>query len=506
VEYEADLLFRHVHEVQPPPESGTPIDDIAVSRAWFGYGPIRRRPVSRTFLRSSAEAAARRRDLRIGIPRVLGIYSVAPFLRGYLEALGIAPKNIVFSDETSEELWREGGAHGSIDPCFPSKVALAHLHNLLRRKHGRKRLDYIWFPSITDTPTYVSHTLGSTSCPILAGAPKVAAAAFTKERDSFAEAGVDYVSDVLNFEVPHLLRHQLHQIWGERLGVSGDESDWASRQGWRAMQLCDRELQRRGHEVLAQAERDNDVVLLMLGRPYHGDPGLNHDVLEEFQALGHPILSMRSIPKDPHYLEPYFAEDLQTRRIADIFDVRDVWPENFSTNSVQKVWAAKFAARHPNVAVIDLSSFKCGQDAPAYGLIDAIVAAGKTPYLALHDIDANKPTGSINIRVKTYAYALGLRRERLLDEAARRSDLERAVRAKRAEVLARQKSELEQRMRETWPEALPELEAAFDAYLAEHGLKTDDDGSSRPDSEAAPPGGNGRAFHGVPFGTAIAAE
>ena len=64
-----------------------------------------------------------------------------------------------------------------------------------------------------------------------------------------------------------------------------------------------------------------------------------------------------------------FADDLASNRIDDVFDVRDVWPENFSTNSVQKVWAAKFAARHPNVAVLDLSSFKCGQDTPTYGLI-----------------------------------------------------------------------------------------------------------------------------------------
>jgi predicted nucleotide-binding protein (sugar kinase/HSP70/actin superfamily) len=35
----------------------------------------------------------------------------------------------------------------------------------------------------------------------------------------------------------------------------------------------------------------------MLGRPYHNDPGLNHSVLEEFQALGYPILSMRSLPR-----------------------------------------------------------------------------------------------------------------------------------------------------------------------------------------------------------------
>ena len=50
-----------------------------------------------------------------------------------------------------------------------------------------------------------------------------------------------------------------------------------------------------------------------------------------------------------------------------------MWPENYSANSVQKVWAAKFAARHPNVVVLDLSSFKCGHDAPTYGLIDSII-------------------------------------------------------------------------------------------------------------------------------------
>ena len=94
-----------------------------------------------------------------------------------------------------------------------------------------------------------------------------------------------------------------------------------------------------------------------------------------------------------------------------------MWPENYSANSAQKVWAAKFAAHHPNVVVLDLSSFKCGHDAPTYGLIDSIVDASETPYAALHDIDANKPGGSIKIRVKTYAHALKLHEERLEDAA-----------------------------------------------------------------------------------------
>jgi hypothetical protein len=65
--------------------------------------------------------------------------------------------------------------------------------------------------------------------------------------------------------------------------------------------------------------------------------------------------------------------------------------ENYSTNSVQKVWAAKFAARHPNVVVLDLSSFKCGHDAPWPDRLDHLDVGDA--YSALHDIDANKPGG-----------------------------------------------------------------------------------------------------------------
>ena len=68
----------------------------------------------------------------------------------------------------------------------------------------------------------------------------------------------------------------------------------------------------------------------MIGRPYHNDPGQNHAVLEEFQALGYPILSMRSIPKDREFLDEFFAEDLKQGRDRDPLDVSDVWPENYS--------------------------------------------------------------------------------------------------------------------------------------------------------------------------------
>jgi hypothetical protein len=111
------------------------------------------------------------------------------------------------------------------------------------------------------------------------------------------------------------------------------------------------------------------------------------------------------------------------------------------------VWAVKFAARHPNVAILDLSSFKCGHDAPTYGIIDSIVSSSGLPSSSLHDIDANKPGGSIKIRVKTYAHSLKLREEHLEDVAARKTQLERRIDEKRLELLQMKQAQLAEHRR-----------------------------------------------------------
>src|SRR5205085_11567023 len=139
-------------------------------------------------------------------------------------------------------------------------------------------------------------------------------------------------------------------------------------------------------------------------------------------------------------------------------DINDVWPENYSANSAQKVWAVKFAARHPNVALLDLSSFKCGHDSPTYGIVDSIVSASATPYAALHDIDANKPGGSIKIRVKTYAHSLKLHEEALEDSAKKKAELALSLDQKRLELLRMKQEQLEAR-RITDPELARQIAA-----------------------------------------------
>jgi len=463
VEYEARRAFIHAYEPAPLPPHGTAIEDFEVKKGLFG---IRRVKVTRPFQRSSKEAQEARKKVRLGMPRVLNVYSTAPYFRTYFEVLGLQKHNILFSDPTSEELWVEGGKYGSVDPCYPSKVAQAHVHNLLFHYHEpeRKRpLHYIFFPSLTHVNTFVEETMDDASCPIVAGSPNVIKAAFTKEVDFFATRGIQYLDPALSFKEPVRLRRRLFETFGPLLGVTEDESDFAAEQAWKALDAFDRDVQEKGRAILETVEAEDRVAILLLGRPYHSDPGLNHGIPEEFQVLGYPILSVRSIPKDKEYLARYFKDEIQKGMSP--LDIRDVWPENYSVNSSQKVWAAKFAARHPNVVVLDLSSFKCGHDAPTYGLIDSIIQTSATPYAALHDIDANKPGGSIKIRVKTYAHSLKLHEERLSDLAAKKAELAYNLDKKRVELLALKKQQLREPDRELDAQ-LHALEERLRAYQA----------------------------------------
>ncbi|WP_437332920.1 BadF/BadG/BcrA/BcrD ATPase family protein [Sorangium sp. So ce394] len=431
VDYESKLAFRHFYATAPLPDDGAPVKDVVVKKGFLG---IRRVETTRPFRRSGPEVRERLRRVRIGIPRVLNIYSTGPYYRAYFEALGVPKQNVVFSDATSEEMWVEGGKYGSIDPCFPSKVAQAHIHNLLFHHHSdEKKLNYIFFPILTHVPSFGEGVMDKTSCPIVAGVPDVMKAAFTKEIDFFKTRGIEYLDPPLTFSEMTLTARRMFETWGPRLGVTEDESDHAHREGMRALSQFERDLQDKGRAILETVEAENRVAILMVGRPYHSDPGLNHGIPEEFQVLGYPILSVRSIPRDMEYLARYFKDEIANGQHP--LDINDVWPENYSANSAQKVWAVKFAARHPNVVLLDLSSFKCGHDAPTYGIIDSIVSSSATPYAALHDIDANKPGGSIKIRVKTYAHSLKLHEEALEDAAKKKAELVHRIDEKRLELL-----------------------------------------------------------------------
>ncbi|MBZ5512631.1 MAG: acyl-CoA dehydratase activase-related protein [Acidobacteriia bacterium] len=359
-----------------------------------------------------AELMKKRSELKIGMPKALNMYSCGPFFTAYFESLGLKAENLIWSEYTSEQLYKEGAKRGAIDPCFPSKVGIPHVHNLLYAIHPKKQLDIIFFPMIDSLPTFLVKTQSSRACPTVTATPSSVKAAFTKESDLFTEKGVIWKDTLIELTDPKVAHRQMYDDWKDILGLSEEENYRAVEQGMAAMLKFDNDIMRgTAREVLKKLEREDKLGIVLLGRPYHNDPGINHEILEEFQKLGYPVFSQDSLPLDDEIIWKLFGDEVKMGVISHPLDVSDAWKNSYSENTTRKVWAAKYIARHPNLVALELSSFKCGHDAPIYTVIEEVVEHSGTPYFCFKDIDENKPTGSIKIRVETIGYFLKRYRE-----------------------------------------------------------------------------------------------
>ncbi|MCK4412480.1 MAG: CoA activase [Candidatus Eisenbacteria sp.] len=358
----------------------------------------------RRFLTTPARRRARRERgrLRVGIPRALNLYQVAPYFIGYLQALGLGPEQIVVSRQTTGERFRRGSRRGAIDTCYPSKVALAQVHDLV----ATRRADWIFFPILVNLPVAIHPAVDAWVCPTSQATPDVVRAALTREGDVFAAQGMRYLTPVFHMGEPRFFARQMLRFWGPLLDVTREENRRAMAAGESALRAALGDLRRQALEEILRLEEERRVGIVALGRPYHDDPGLNHGILQDLNRRGYSIFTVSALPRDPAFLDRLFADEIAREVVRGPFDISDVWKNSFSANSNQKVWAAKVVARHPNLVALDMSSFRCGHDAPVLATVEAILEASATPHFAFHDIDENRPTGAIRLRVETIDYSL----------------------------------------------------------------------------------------------------
>jgi predicted nucleotide-binding protein (sugar kinase/HSP70/actin superfamily) len=406
--------------------------DLAANEVWRSRNPqqIADPLPTRAWTAATKQRIAlmkKRETLRIGMPRVLNMYLYAPLFSGYLESLGVQPENLVYSEFTGQEMYRAGAGRGAIDPCFPSKIGIPHVYNLIFQKHQKKPLDAIFFPMVDTMHQPLKNCSGSNACPTVTATPNAVKAAFIKENDVFKENAIQYLDPILNFDDKKLFTLQMFQTWQPILGLSEEENERAVAAGFKAFEEFDSSQRKRARATLDMLERENRLGIVMLGRVYHHDPGLNHEIMEEFQKLGYPVFSQSMLPMDEDLLDRLFGEEVRSGALAHALDIRDVWKNAYSGSTNIKIWAAKFTARHPNLVALEISNFKCGHDAPIYTVIEDIIEKSGTPYFSFKDLDENKPTGSIKIRVETIDYFLKRYGEDLVKKAHAAKQLEQQL-------------------------------------------------------------------------------
>ncbi len=213
-----NLLDRAAHTVFLPPTVERVADEVP-ERAWTAAQRQRKSLVEK------------RSTLRVGIPRLFNQFLYAPFFSGYLQSLGVRSDHIVYSDYTSDEMYREGATRGAVDPCFPSKVAIPHVYNLLYRHHRRAKLDVLFFPAFDILDTHLTKCQGQNACPTVIATPLTVGAAFRMDTDVFRDHGIDYLHPILNLSDRSMLAQQMLEAWGPILGLSAAENERAIDQG-----------------------------------------------------------------------------------------------------------------------------------------------------------------------------------------------------------------------------------------------------------------------------------
>ena len=347
--------------------------------------------------------------MRIGIPRVLNVWSTHQFWIGFLEALGVDPRHIDFSSDTSEDQAREfGKGRSTVDCCYPVKCISGHYGELIARAKHRK-IDVLFSPMVYSLPSYLNgHVAASLACPRVMAAPENIKAGFLKEKDVFAELGIRYVAPLVSLGdaplVPKQLFAGLRDVFP---GLTFEETKRAVQEGFRALDAFSGSLRAKGRAILERCARNNKPCLLVVARPYHMDPGIGHEIEVDLQAHGYPVLWTQYLPTDADLMAWMFGPDIEAGHIKSPFDIGDVWPSSYSANTNEILWAAKVAARVPWIAcVVRLSSYECGMDQPTYSPVQQIVERSGTLFFSFQDLDSTKPAGSVKIRVETIAHYL----------------------------------------------------------------------------------------------------
>ena len=316
---------------------------------------------------------------RIGIPRVLNMFEDYPFWFTFFTKLGY---EVVISDKSTPEMFQSGlSTIPSESLCFPAKLVHGHIVNLVNK--GVKKIFYPCIPyNLTDAVNDADNTY---NCPVVAGYPENIAA----NMDILRQNDVRFYKPYLPLGNAKRLEERLQkELKAENLDKK--EIKAALEAAYNEWDNYKQDVRAFGARVLKELEGTDKKAVVLVGRPYHIDPEINHGIPEMIQSYGLPVLSEDSI-----YHMPVPKEHL---------DIVNQWSYH-----ARLYHAASYVAAHPNLALIQFNSFGCGLDAITTGQVQAIMESHKRLY-TLIKLDEVSNLGAARIRLRSLLAAWARRK------------------------------------------------------------------------------------------------
>ena len=324
-----------------------------------------------------------KRNITIGLPRVLAFWDTMPFWSSFFRSLGF---RVVMSPMSTREMYEEGlKAVPSDTVCFPAKLVHGHIRAL-----SKLGADRIFMPSVTVRPSENTEKQSVSMCAVVKGYPIVIRNSDNPEE----QFGIPLDAPLFHWYTDADRERQLRHYMREQYGVGAVELRRAIRAGDRAQREFRGILRAEGARVRALVREQGGYAVVLAARPYQGDPLVNHALPELFTGMGIPVLTADSLGAE--------AETELCRSRIDIVN-------NYHARMLS---SAMLAARSEELEYVQTVSFGCGHD--AY-LSDEIVRvmreiSGKTPLIL--KLDESDAQGPLRIRVRSFVETVRMKRER----------------------------------------------------------------------------------------------
>ncbi|MCX5838905.1 MAG: acyl-CoA dehydratase activase, partial [Deltaproteobacteria bacterium] len=313
--------------------------------------------------------------LTFGVPRALNMYENFPFWCALLTHCGF---RVVLSAPSGTKLFEKGvGTVMSDNICFPGKLAHGHILDLIE-----KGVDRIFYPMVIFESREDPDTQNSFNCPVVTGYPDVVRSAIDPE----GRYGVPIDSPAVSFKDTALLKKQLH-LFLKRFGIGKKRVDEAVVKGLEAQWEVRRELQKQALIRMEKAREEHRFAVVVSGRPYHGDPLINHGLPELLAGFGVDVIPENAIPLfADHSLKesPVLTQWAYTNRILSV---------------------AKVVAHTPHLEMLQITSFGCGLDAISADEVRKIIR-GEGKIYSLIKMDEITNLGAVRVRLRSMLDAI----------------------------------------------------------------------------------------------------
>lgn len=316
--------------------------------------------------------------LTLGIPRALNMFENFPFWNTLFVECGI---KVQLSSPSSNALYQDGAMHiMSENLCFPGKLVSGHIMNLV--KAG---VDRIFYPMVFYERVEFSDSINTYNCPVVAGFPDVIRSSINPEE----KFGIPLDMPAVTFLHQDLLEKICVQYL-TGLGIAEKTARLAFLKANEAQLNFKKQIRKMGLDIIRDSKENGRPLIVLMGRPYHIDPLINHNLPNLLTDFGVDIITEDSIPLDN-------GQTLNNQHVITQWEYINRYYHT-----------AQWVGKQENVELVMMNSFGCGPDPFILDEIRTILGEyGKNPTIIR--IDEVESPGSIKLRLRSMMEALRMK-------------------------------------------------------------------------------------------------